>query len=334
MTCSPPPPFDWNAFRFDSRARRGHVESYFFKLNDAEGRRALWLKATVLSDGRCAEGTVAEAWAIAFDRENGHIAVKQTVPYSQARFSRTGLDIEVAGLRIRDGIVQGEVEQNGHRIAVDLSFTKGAPPLVPLPERALYYSRLPRSKLVSPYPDSRFSGSYAVNGETIRVENARGMQGHNWGESHAHLYAWAHCNQWDQDEDFVFEGLSAKIKLGPVVTPIATLVCVRHRGVRYEFNRFRDLLKNRGEVSFRRWVFRAESDLGRIEGELFGQTPDFVGLHYPNPDGTMTYCLNSKLAHARLRFEPFGRPPMTLTSRTAALEVGTREPNHGIRMYV
>lgn len=330
----PPSPFDWNAFRFDPRARRGHVESYFFKLNDAEGRRALWLKATVLSDGRGSEGAVAEAWGIAFDREGGHVAVKQTVPYAQARFSTTGLDIEVGGLRFRDGSIQGEIEQAGRRIAVDLSFTKGSPPLIPFPENALYFSRLPRSKLVSPFPDSRFTGSYTVDGETIRVDGARGMQGHNWGENHAHLYAWAHCNQWDQDEDFVFEGVSARVKLGPVLTPLATLVCVRHRGVRYEFNRVRDILKNRGEVSHRRWTFRAESDLGRIEGELFGQTHDFVGLRYPNPDGAMTYCLNTKLAYARLRFEPFGRLPMTLTSRTAALEVGTREPNHGIRMYV
>ena len=42
---------DYNAVRFDpsTTAGRGHVESYFIKLNDAEGRHALWLKGTILA---------------------------------------------------------------------------------------------------------------------------------------------------------------------------------------------------------------------------------------------------------------------------------------------
>ncbi len=57
---------DWNAVRFEPGSR-GHVESYFFKLNDPAGNRALWLKATILArlDG---SPPVAEAWAIAFER--------------------------------------------------------------------------------------------------------------------------------------------------------------------------------------------------------------------------------------------------------------------------
>jgi hypothetical protein len=62
------------------------------------------------------------------------------------------------------------------------------------------------------------------------------------------------------------------------------------------------------------------------------RTDDMVGLYYANPDGAMTYCLNSKLASARVRFEPKGRAPLTLTSRAAALEVGTRDADHGVRM--
>ena len=61
---------------------------------------------------------------------------------------------------------------------------------------------------------------------------------------------------------------------------------------------------------------------------------DMVGLYYPNPHGPMTYCLNTKLARARVRFEASGRPPLLLTSRAAALEIGTRDDGHGVRMYV
>jgi len=59
-----------------------------------------------------------------------------------------------------------------------------------------------------------------------------------------------------------------------------------------------------------------------------------VGLFYPNPDGTMCYCLNSKLANAELTLRIEGRATKTLRSRRAALELATRDPHHGVRMYV
>ena len=78
-------------------------------------------------------------------------------------------------------------------------------------------------------------------------------------------------------------------------------------------------------------------DKGRrveVAGEMWADTEDFVGLFYPNPDGTICHCLNSKLAHAEVTLRIEGRPPRTLRSERAALEIGTRDPNHGVRMYV
>lgn len=328
---------DFNALRFDPSskiARSGHVESYFLKLNDPQGRRALWLKATILSNVQSPEGAIAESWAIAFDRDQGHVAVKESGPFSEARFSKEGLDIQAPGLRIQGGSITGTIRHAGRAISVDLSFKEAGEPLAPFPYRAMYEKPFPQSKLVSPHPSVRFSGEYVVDGEKVIVDSWPGMQGHNWGRAHTYHYAWAHCNLWDQDEDFILEGVSARVQLGPIVSPMMTLVCVRYRGVRYDFNRPIDIAQNRASLDNRRWSFEAESDLGRVEGELFGQTDDFVGLYYANPDGKMTYCLNTKLAHARVRFEPRGRLPFTLTSRAAALEIATRDPEHGVRMYV
>jgi hypothetical protein len=198
------------------------------------------------------------------------------------------------------------------------------------------------------------SGTVVVNGETWTLDRWPGLVGHNWGRSHAHLYAWAHCNVWDDAGDeigrrarstptlppseVVFEGTSARVRVGRgklgVLAPMTTLLCVRHRGVRYDLNGARDLVRNRGQISPRRWSFSGKNELVSIEGELWGENDDFVGLHYANPDGTMTYCLNSKIAHGRVTIAPRGRAPIVLTTRAAALEIGTRDPNHGIRMYV
>ncbi|MDB4933724.1 MAG: hypothetical protein JWP87_696, partial [Labilithrix sp.] len=72
----------------------GHVESWFLKANEPGGRRAIWVKNTVFArePGKGKRAAVvppmAEAWAIAFDRERGHVATKTSVPLDAARFAR------------------------------------------------------------------------------------------------------------------------------------------------------------------------------------------------------------------------------------------------------
>lgn len=323
----------WNAVRCAGAVTRGHVESYFLKLNDREGRRALWLKATILvREG----GTprLAEAWAIAFDRLGRHVAAKLTVPLAQASFDPGGLGVEVGGLHLLPGRVAGEVASGDHRIAFDLRFTMDAPPLVPLPSERMYEGALPSSKLVTPHPDSRFSGTYAVDGDVVEVSEWRGMQGHNWGTRHAELYAWAHCNQWDGDDDLVLEGVTARVKVGPVLAPPLTVICVRHRGVRYDFNAPLALVRARGTIDPRRWRFSAKSSLATVSGELWADTRDFVGLRYENPDGAITDCLNSKIARGRIRLSVHGRPDVEAMTQAAALEIGTKDHGHGVTMLV
>jgi hypothetical protein len=46
----------------------------------------------------------------------------------------------------------------------------------------------------------------------------------------------------------------------------------------------------------------------------------------------MTHCLNTKLARLSLRFTPRQGSSVLLSSVSAALEIGTRDPNHGIAM--
>jgi hypothetical protein len=199
----------------------------------------------------------------------------------------------------------------------------------------MYEAPFPSSKLVSPLPDMRVSGTLSVNGATWTVDRWPGLLGHNWGRQHANLYGWGHCNVWEEPTtDLVFEGVSARVKVGRVMTPMMTLLCVRHRGVRYDLNGVREIATSAASVSPRRWNFRGKNRLASIEGELWGETDDFVGLHYLNPDGAMTYCLNTKIARCELLLTVRGRAPIHARSSAAALEIGTRDPGHGVRMYV
>jgi len=206
--------------------------------------------------------------------------------------------------------------------------------MVPFPMPGMYRAPLPRSKLVTPQPDLVFDGIATVDGQELRIDRWRGMQGHNWGSTHAEFYAWGHCNVWDHENGPVLEAVSARVRLGPVVTPMLTLICLRHEGMSYDLTSPRGWLRNRGEVDGRRWHFAGERAGVRVEADISGQAQDFVGLYYPNPDGRMTYCLNTKLAMARVRIVLPGREPSDWLTRAAAFEIGTRDPDHGIRMLV
>jgi hypothetical protein len=92
--------------------------------------------------------------------------------------------------------------------------------------------------------------------------------------------------------------------------------------------------KNRGSISLRRWEVTAARQGIEVRAELAAETDDFVGLHYPNPSGAMTYRLDTKIARARLELRLPGSAPVVATSRAAALEIGTHDRQHGVRMYL
>jgi hypothetical protein len=109
---------------------------------------------------------------------------------------------------------------------------------------------------------------------------------------------------------------------------------VRHRGVAYDFTQPLEIARAHGDVTLRRWDFAAASAHAKVEGTVEALTDDMVGLYYPNPSGIMTYCLNSKLASASVRFTARGRAPLSLTTNAAALEIATHDEAHGVAMHV
>jgi hypothetical protein len=331
-----------SAVRYDPRQppRRGLVESYFLKANDPRRRRALWLRATIWAGARAPERAIAEAWAIAFDREHGHVAVKTQVPFEQAKFSRRGLDIEVDGCEMTLARARGRVESGGRSVAYDLAIESCGAPMAQLRHGFMYEGPWPSSKLASPVPDARVTGWVEVDGARWELSRWHAMVGHNWQRRHGYLYGWGHCNQWEGlDEDggadgLVLEGLSARLAAGPLVLPMATVLCIRYRGVSYDLNGLAQMARNKGGVTPRRWLFQGENDRVTVDGEFWAESDDFVGLHYLNPDDRMTYCLNSKLACARVDLRVKGLARRTFASHAAALEIGTRDAHHGVRMYV
>lgn len=329
-----------NTFTEDNRprfggAREGHVESWFLRANDPHAARAIWLKATVLKP---LEGTaVAEAWCCTFDPE-GTFGVRQTVPIDEARFAGEPLDIEVAGCRFtlgRDGgKAQGALSGPAGSARWDLSWMafggRIAEPMCFMPTRRMIEGPFPQNKTLTPSPALRLDGRYEQNGALIPVRGWTGMQGHNWGPRYAYRYAWGQC--WfpgeDGDPATMVEAISAKLKLGRVTTQWLPALVVRRGGARYRFNRTVDVWAQELTIGDLAWRIGLRSGAGEVELSMDADLRRTACLGYRNPDGVLSYCLNSKTGRARLRVQPRDGAPFTVYSEHgAALEFVSLTPD-------
>jgi hypothetical protein len=310
------------------------VESYFLKLNEPSRREALWIKFTFLLPER-GRGPRASVWTVHFDAATGrHRALKRTWPLDEVSFSDDRLDLGFGECALTPGRTAGRIADDEGEVRWDLRFEDRSEPLMLYPP-VLMRTPVPRFKHTSPMPDAVFRGRFSVDGAERSADGARGMLGHNWGPRHTRTYAWAHANLFEGDHhDAVFEGACASLRVGPFDTPLLTTLTLRHAGRVHDLRAVARLLRRRSSLGRYRWSFSGEEPPVRIEGVVQTVKDDIVGLYYDNPDGTMTYCLNSKIAHLRLFLYEKGCPDVVLDSRSAAFELGTSDPHHGATMAV
>jgi hypothetical protein len=314
-----------NALRTPDSAQ-GHVESHFLKANSADGTRALWIKFTSLLPQQ-----VGELWAIAFDRRGAEIlARKRTFPLRVQRAEAEPFRIELPDGALTEGATQGDLGVLRWQLRYTLGDT-----FRPFPLAWMYRGAFPRSKSLTPSPDARFDGWFEVAGERWQVDGWRGCQGHNWGTSHAHAYAWVHCNALAESPDGPaiegawLEALTGRVRLGPVLLPFMTVAGIRLDGRLHHFAGPRALLRSEIGLDTRSLRLSVRHGGDRLQAEL--RSTHFAGLRYQDPDGSELACLNSKLAEGRIRFTHRGRERVFYTQQ-AALEIGTREPGHGVEL--
>ncbi|MCB1320722.1 MAG: hypothetical protein KDK34_10740, partial [Leptospiraceae bacterium] len=312
-----------NRVQFSPEHATGHYESVFLRANDPLMRRALWVRHTIFNPApgsaiskAGSTGTLAELWAIYFDADNGHIAVKNEFPFSTTLFARDEFHIRipvraVAQAEIKPGLARGSATTGSNQLNWDLKFSAhgdGARelsrPLYLLPEN-LYAGSFPAAKSLVSQPLTSFSGTLRVNGRRISVRDWHGSINHNWGRRHTDRYAWGQVAGFDGAPETFLELATAQIKLGPLWTPpITILVLRRPDGNDIRLNGIARGLLAGGKFSYRQdpftWEFRSANRDVSVRGRIRAPRSDFVCLRYFNPPGGGKFCLNSKLAECEL----------------------------------
>jgi hypothetical protein len=315
--------------RFPNVAReKGHYESFYLRAFDPDQPRGVWIRYTVHK--RPNEAPLGSVWFTLFDANApGPIASKNTRDDVGA-----GPDhyIHVGESRLEPDRAAGTADNPGVRAAWDLRFLSSEPAWMHLPRSWMYRAPIPRTKLLSPYPDARFNGWIDLNGEQIEVSGWPGMIGHNWGAEHAERWIWMHGTSFAGHEGSAWiDGALGRLKVGPFTTPwIAnaglTIDGERHRLGGPEKARATSVRETPTGCDF----VLPGRDL-TVEGFVGADRKDFVGWVYADPDGSEHNVVNCSIARMRLTVKREGAAPLELeTAHGAAYELGMRERDHGM----
>ncbi len=286
---------------------------WYAKLNlkNSDGRpRALWIRYTTHNQDTN-NVQRAEVWAVFFDGRP--IGVKKDFGASvYTPLPNDGVLICGQYWDNDQRRTVGAVNNQGSQPAIswDLSFRavgitgSVVAPFYHVPS-LLARLKINKTTVYTPHPYLVFNGRVIVDGVEYSVEHASGMQGRIYGTKNGHGWSWAHANQADDGTPFVFEGLSAQIKLANryIAPPISVFMIEIPEG-RFEWTDTWFALchskKTCNETALESWRFRLKKRGFEFVGHITTPLERFAGVTYTDTDGSALYCHNSKTSSLKL----------------------------------
>jgi hypothetical protein len=308
----------------------GHYESFYIKATRPGGGQAVWIRHTIHK--RPGEPATASLWFTLFDADAaGPQATKLTVAAPDA--VPTDAYIEVAGARLGPDAAAGQIAGEGQPAASwELSIEEGAEAFHHLPYEFLYRAPLPKTKLLSPHPDARFSGTVKVGETEIELDRWPGMIGHNWGREHAERWIWTQANEFRQGDGY-FDAGFGRIKVGPLTTPWIGNAVLCLEGERHRLGGLDRIRSTRVDEEPSECSFELTGKDIRVRGHVLSEARNFVAWVYADPEGPEHNTVNCSICDLELTVERKGRPAARLDCVGAgAYELGMRETDHGIAL--
>lgn len=290
-----------NILRWDGRP--GWYEVYYLKWNDLASRTAFWVRYTMTSPLPGKGDPCCELWGIFFDADDPakNFAVKDRLPIRALSWERDFFRVGVGEAELRMNSCRGAIggPGPGNSLAWEIEFDSEGGSFRHFPYGFMYESAFPKTKVLSPHEDCRFSGRVEANGREIVFDGAPGQQTHIWGTKHALRWAWGHCNAFEE-EAALWEGLDSQIMLGPFPSPHLSIFYLRYRGISYYFNTVKSLFTNQSRWEPGLWRFEARCRELRMAGVISCDPSEVVAVTYTDPDGEKAWCNNSKVASIKL----------------------------------
>ncbi|MEW6126054.1 MAG: tocopherol cyclase family protein [Acidobacteriota bacterium] len=300
-----------NRCRWDGKSA-GHYEVWFLTFNQRSTGRGFWFRYTIevphlaqdpfVTIGHSGQLPHAELWATVFDRQHPekNFGMVQTHAIDLFDTEKEQFKLRIEEATLTSSGASGRVENGEHTIAWDLRFTPNETTYYHVPKSLTTIVR-PSSFVCSPNLDTRFSGVIYVDGEAILIDDEPGCQTHLWGSKHVDEWVWVHANAFEKNEGTVFEGLSARPRrAGRTLAPLLSLY-LRHHDEEHHFTRMRFTEQWQHELGIGYWHFAALNPRVYIKGTAQCRLKDMLQVKYVDPDGEPLYCINSEVAHLKIK---------------------------------
>ena len=280
----------------------GRYESHYVRAVDPDRPRGAWIRHTTLQ--RPGGPPAASFWCTVWDADAGPpLAAKVTAPEGDAVFA--------------EGAVRGAVPG---RASWTLTVEPAAGPLRHLPHERLYRAPLPRTKLESPAPSARISGSVTAADRTLELDGWPGMTGHNWGAQHAETWLWLHGIGFEGAPGAWLDLAVGRVRVAGRTTPWIANGALEVDEERHALGGMRAP----AEVDAAPGA--ATVVVGDTRIAVTAPPGQSVAWVYADPPGGEHHALNCSIA--RIEVEHRGR---TLVSAHGGVyELGTRDRDHGI----
>jgi hypothetical protein len=282
----------------------GRYESHYVRAVDPQVSRAVWIRHTVLQ--RPGAAPARSLWCTLWDAAAGPpVAVKSTPG--------------IAGAHFGTHAVRGRATAGPHDAKWELTMADAAPPLRHLPHELLYGAPLPRTKLESPAPAARVSGTVEADGRRLELDGWPGMVGHNWGAQHAERWLWLHGIAFERAPDAWLDVAVGRVRIGPLTTPWIANGALQLDGRRRPL---------RGRADVDAWPGAAAVRIGGVRIRAAAPLEQTIAWVYADPPGGEHHSLNCSIAQLELTVD--GRT--LATEHCGVYELGMRERDHGVRV--
>lgn len=310
----------------------GAYEVWYLTCNHVASQTGYWIRYTLEAPLPGHGDAYAQLWFARFDAKDPAktFAFNRKFPIAAMTATTAPFGVAIAGNQLAHDRMRGTLAGDGHDARWDLTWTPAGKTVRALPD--LMYARggVGDTLFHSPNHDVALTGTITVDGETLTLDGDPGGQTHVWGKKHAHNWAWAHCNAFDERPGAAMEALCVRLKRGNVILPRLTIATLTLDGETLALNQLRHTAGNRGEFGTGFFRFRCWSPLVRLEGELSARPEDMLVAPYVDPDGEASYCSNTEIGDLRVtvyrRSGTRWREAAKLTApRRGHFEIGARE---------
>jgi len=266
--------------------------------------------------------------AVTFGDFGRKMQVTKSVPVTEFRAALDRYDVEIGNPAVATADsrhLQGRlVSEIGEVVSWDLVFED------PWSFRAMGWATgIPGLLNIGWYPaqaSAKVSGTIRIGDETIHLERAPGYQDRNWGKSFPKWWSWIVANHWNEGGDAVLvAGGGAPEILGRPSPYEGMSVGFRYEGKLYTFRPTEGIFP-KSDISFGKWEVSARDHFGnRIEISANAPLEKFMDLQFLTPQGEIFHDWEALAANVRVKFTPFGKPAVTLTTSLGGIEYGSRQ---------